>query len=116
MLDQIQSLASQCSFVSEENHEVNAFIAGRNQSSLTAGSFKSLMPHLQNQSVTAESFDDVISNQENNSSAWSQLRAYLENNLSNVVLLKSGTTRREVFAVGLSNGNVIGVSSFAVET
>ena len=117
-LGAIQDLAKEVQFVSEQTHEVNAFVVGRYQSTLSASSFKAANPSLQNETVTAGSFDDVISNQENldSSGAWSNLRTYLEENLSNVVLLKTGSTRREVYAVGLLDGHIVGVRSFAVET
>lgn len=116
MLDSIQTLATSCSFVSEQTHEVNAFICGRNQTSLTASTFKAVNPQLANETVTSESFDDVLSNQQDNNSNWETLRSYLEDNLSDLVLLKTGTIQREVFAVGLSGGRIVGVRSFAVET
>jgi len=117
-LKAIQELAENVQFVSEQTHEVNAFVVGRNQTTLDANSFKSANPALQNETVTAGSFDDVISAQENRdlSGAWSTLRSYIEDNLSNVVLLKTGTIQREVFAVGLLDGHIVGVRTFAVET
>jgi len=114
----IQDLAENVQFVSEQTHEVNAFVVGRNQTMTTASSFKSAMPSLQNETVVLESFDDVVSAQENrdSSGAWSTLRSYIEENLSNVVLLKTGTIQREVFAVGLLDGHIVGVRTFAIET
>lgn len=112
----IQEKAENVSFVSEQTHEVNVYVAGRNVSSLTAANFKSANARLQNETVSAGSFDDEISAQQDIDSNWQTLRDYLENNLSSVSFFKTGTIQREIFAVGLLDGHIVGVRSFAIET
>ncbi|MDQ3179160.1 MAG: nuclease A inhibitor family protein [Acidobacteriota bacterium] len=112
----IQELAGELNFISESDNEVNAYIAGRNIITLTPESFKAANPQLQYEAVVSQSFDDVMQTQENLRQGWALLRCYLENNLSDLIVFKTGTIRREVFIVGLFDNHIIGVRSFAIET
>jgi len=112
----IQEIAEELNFVSESDHQVNVYIAGRKIITLTVESFRTANPQLQYETIISQSFDDVMQTQENFNPNWTALRIYLENNLLNLTVFKTGTIRREVFIVGLFDNHIIGVRSFAIET
>jgi len=48
--------------------------------------------------------------------AWTRLRSYLEANLTSLKVFKIGNIRRDIYAVGLFQGHIVGIRTFAVET
>ena len=112
----IQEIAEDLIFVSESDHQVNAYVGGRKIVWLNVESFKLANPQFEFEPVVEQNFIDVIEAQENLRQGWTALREYLENNLTVLRVYKTGTIRREVYIVGLLDNHIIGVRSFAIET
>ncbi len=114
----IQERADSLNYISETDSDVNVFVVGRNVQILTPETFRSA--NWIDPSVSIEWFDyDTFWNRLLNGSdgaEWNQLKAFIENNLSDVQVFKVNTIRREIFAIGLYEGRIVGVRMFGLET
>lgn len=115
LLDGIQNRARNLNYVSETDADVNVTIFGRDVQKLTTFNF-ALANHI-GDDTTIETFPatQFFDNLDSAKGA-AILREYLSTNLSPLWAFKVGDIRRDVYAVGLFNGYIVGVKSFAVET
>lgn len=112
----IQERADNLNYISEQDWDVNVFVIGRNVSVLNAETFQAANPFIAFESIEEIPVDDFFARLEKRDAAWTNLRNYLEVNLSSLKVFKAGTIRREVYAVGLFQGHIVGIRTFAVET
>lgn len=115
LLDNIQNRACDLSYVSETDADVNAFIVGRNVQTLTPLEFARANRIEDEDTITEFAFAHFFSRLDDYKAA-TILRNFLEDNLGQRTMFKVGDIRRDVYAVGLFNGHIVGVKSFAVET
>jgi len=112
----IQERADSLNYISEQDWDVNVFVLGRNISILNAETFLAANPFVAYEPIEEIPVDDFFSRLENRDVAWTNLRNYLEANLTSLKVFKVRTIRREVYAVGLFQGHIVGIRTFAVET
>ena len=116
ILGGIQERAENLIYISEEDWDVNAFVIGRNVSTLNAQTFKQANPKVLYETVEDFPVNDFFTRLENQDYRWTRLRNYLEANLTQIHIFKIGDIRRDVYVVGLFDGHIVGVRIFAVET
>ncbi len=112
----IQERADNLTYISEQDWDVNVFVIGRNISALNAETFLAANPFVAYEPIEEIPVDDFFSRLENRDVAWTNLRNYLEANLTSLKVFKVRTIRREIYAVGLFQGHIVGIRTFAVET
>lgn len=112
----IQERADSLVYISEQDWDVNVFVIGRNVSVLNAGTFQAANPFTAFEPIEEIPVDEFFTRLENRDAAWTNLRRYLEANLVSLKVFKAKNTRREVYVVGLFQGHIIGIRTFAVET
>lgn len=112
----IQERADSLNYISEEDWDVNVFVIGRNVSVLNAETFQSANPFIAYEPIEEIPVDEFFTRLENRDAAWTNLRSYLEANLVSLKVFKVKNIRREVYAVGLFQGHIVGIRTFAVET
>ncbi len=116
LLAGIQDRADNLNYISEQDWDVNVFVIGRNVSVLNIETFQAANPFVAFEPIEEISVDDFFSRLERRDEAWTNLRNYLEANLISLKVFKACSVRREVYAVGLFQGHIVGVRMFAVET
>jgi hypothetical protein len=116
LLAGIQDRADNLIYISEEDWDVNVFVIGRNVSVLNAESFQAANPFIAFASVEEIDVDAFFTRLEKRDAAWTNLRNYLEANLTSLKVFKVGNIRRDVYAIGLFQGHIVGIRTFAVET
>ena len=116
ILSGIQERAENLIYISEEDWDVNAFVIGRNVQILNAETFKHSNPKVLFETVEDFSTDIFWQRLEQKDRRWTRLRNYLEANLTQIHVFKVGDVRRDIYAVGLFDGHIIGVRMFAIET
>jgi len=112
----VQERADNLVYISEEDWDVNVFVVGRNVSILNAETFQAANPFIAFEPIEEVDVDDFFSRLEKRDAAWTNLRNYLEANLTSLKVFKARNVRREVYAIGLFQGHIVGVRMFAVET
>ena len=112
----IQERADNLVYISEQDWDVNVFVIGRNVSILNAQTFQAANPFIAFEPIEEIPVDEFFSLLENRDAAWTNLRSYLEANLVSLKVFKAKNIRREVYAVGLFQGHIVGIRTFAVET
>lgn len=116
LLAGIQTRAENLVYISEEESDVNAFVIGRNVSILNTETFRSANPKLLFEPIEDFDVDTFFARLEKRDEAWTELRDYLEAHLTQLHIFKVGNIRRDIYAVGLFQGHIVGVRMFAVET
>ena len=112
----IQIRADNLVYISEEDWDVNAFVTGRNVQTLNIETFKRANPKILYETVEDFPAEYFWQRLEQKDRRWTILRNYLEANLAQIRVFKVGDVRRDVYAVGLFEGHIVGVRMFAVET
>ena len=112
----IQERADNLVYISEQDWDVNVFIIGRNISVLNSETFLAANPFIAFEPIEEIDVEFFLARLEKRDAAWTNLRNYLEANLISLKVFKAGTVRREVYAVGLFQGHIVGIRAFAVET
>ena len=112
----IQDRADNLIYISEEDWDVNVFVIGRNVLVLNIETFQAANPFVAFEPIEEIEIESFFSRLENRDAAWTNLRNYLEANLTEVKVFKIGNVRRDVYVVGLFNGHIVGIRTFAVET
>ncbi len=112
----IQERADNLVYISEEDWDVNIFVIGRNVSGLNVQTFQAANPFIAFELMEEIDVDAFFARLEKRDAAWTNLRNYLEANLTSLKVFKVGNVRRDVYAVGLFQGHIVGVRMFAVET
>ncbi len=112
----IQERADNLVYISEEDWDVNIFVIGRNISVLDAETFRSANPKILFEPVEDFDVNTFFARLEKRDEAWTELRDYLEANLTSLKVFKVGNIRRDIYAVGLFHGHIVGIKTFAVET
>ncbi len=112
----IQERADSLNYISEQDWDVNVFVLGRNISILNAETFLAANPFIAFEPIEEIPVDEFFTRLENRDAAWTNLRSYLEANLVSLKVFKAKSIRREVYAVGLFQGHIVGIRTFAVET
>lgn len=116
LLAGIQDRSDSLVYISEEDWDVNAFVVGRNISTLNAETFKSANPKVLFETVEDFPVNDFFARLENQDYRWTRLRNYLEANLTQIHVFKVGDLRRDIYVIGLFDGHIVGVRMFAIET
>lgn len=116
LLAAIQRRAEPLVYISEQESDVNAFIIGRNIRTLNAETFRAANPKLLFEPI--EDFDKAtfFARLERQDARWTRLRRFLETRLEQIRVFKAGDRRRDIYVVGLLDGHIVGVRTFAVET
>ena len=112
----IQERADSLIYISEQDWDVNVFIIGRNISVLNAETFLAANPFVAFEPVEEIAVGEFFTRLENRDARWTELRNYLEANVVSLKVFKAKNIRREVYAVGLFQGHIVGIRTFAVET
>ena len=112
----IQERADNLTYISEQDWDVNVFVIGRNLSILNSETFQAANPFVAYQPIEEISIDEYFSRLQKQHEAWTTLRNYLEVNLTQLKVFKIGTVRREIYAIDLFQGHIVGIRTFAVET
>ena len=112
----IQERADNLVYISEEDWDVNVFVIARNISVLNSETFQAANPFIAFEPIEEIPIDELFTRLENRGAAWTNLRNYLEANLVSLKVFKAKNIRREVYAVGLFQGHIVGIRTFAVET
>ena len=112
----IQQRADPLVYISEQDWDVNVFVIGRNVSILNAETFLAANPFVAFEPIEEIAVDEFFTMLENRDARWTELRNYLEANLNSLRVFKVKNIRREVYAVGLFQGRIIGIRTFAIET
>lgn len=112
----IQQRADNLVYISEEDWDVNVFVVGRNISVLDTETFRLANPKIFYEPIEDFPVDVFFWRLEKRDAAWTRLRNYLEANLTGLKVFKVGTVRRDIYAVGLFQGHIVGIRTFAVET
>lgn len=110
----IQDLCEELIHISETDADVNIFVVGRNVADLTATNFRAANYLLPDAVIETIDFEDFIGAQGN--VQWLALGVFMQGQLEQLKVFKTNGVRREIFAVGLYNGIIMGVRTFAVET
>ncbi len=116
LLPGIQERSDSLRYISEEDWDVNTFVIGRNVSVLNAEIFKQANPKVLYETVEEFDTETFFARLEKQDSRWTRLRNYLAANLTSLKVFKVGDVRRDIYAVGLFDGHIVGVRMFAVET
>lgn len=116
ILSGIQQRTDSLVYISEEDWDVNVFIIGRNVSVLNAETFLAANPFVAFQPIEKFDIDLFFARLEQQDGRWTILRNYLEANLTQLQVFKVGNVRRDVYVIGLFNGHIVGIRTFAVET
>ncbi len=95
---------------------LNYFRFGRNISVLNIETFQAANPFIAFEPIEEIPVDDFFARLEKRDAAWTELKNYLEANLISLKVFKVRNIRREVYAVGLFQGHIVGIRTFAVET
>lgn len=111
-LGTIQAEAEEVQYLSEQTHDVNSFVIARSVTTLNQTTFQNANPFIFGKSI--ETFDaaDICDRQ---GVDWATLKNILVN-LTDATAFKVGSIQREVYIVGLLNGHIVGVRTFAIET
>ena len=112
----IQQRADSLNYISEQDWDVNVFVIGRKISVLNAETFLSANPFVAFEPIEEIDVDTFFSRLEKRDAAWTNLRNYLEANLTSLKVFKVGNVRRDVYVIGLFQGHIVGIRTFAVET
>jgi hypothetical protein len=112
----IQERADNLNYISEQDWDVNVFVIGRNVSALNTQTFLAANPFIAFVPIEEIPVNDFFTRLENRDAAWTNLRNYLEANLTSLKVFKAKSIRREVYAVGLFQGHIVGIRTFAVKT
>jgi len=107
----IQGKANNLQYLSEQTHEVNVFVIGRGILELDEQTFNDANPFINGRAIETLDAETVCDRQ-----GWFELKTFLLNELREVTAFKVGTTQIEIYVVGLLEGYIVGVRSFAVET
>jgi hypothetical protein len=116
LLAGIQDRADNLNYISEQDWDVNVFVIGRNITILSPANFQAANPFIAYQPIEEINVEVFFSRPSLQTQAWINLKNYLEANLTQLEVFKVGDVRREVYVVGLFQGHIIGVRTFAVET
>ncbi len=116
LLAGIQDRADSLNYISEQDWDVNVFVIGRNVSILNAETFQAANPFIAYQPIEEIDVEVFFSRPSLQTQAWINLRNYLEAKLTQLKVFKVDDVRREVYVVGLFNGHIVGIRTFAVET
>ena len=116
LLAGIQDRADNLNFISEQDWDVNVFVIARQITQLSPATFQAANPFIAYQPIEEISVEVFFSRPSLQTQEWTNLRNYLEANLAQLTVFKVGDVRREVYVVGLFNGHIVGVRTFAVET
>ncbi len=116
LLAGIQDRSDSLVYISEEDWDVNAFVIGRNVSVLNVQTFKAANPKVLYETVEDFPVNVFWERLELKDYRWTRLRNYLEANLTQIHVFKTGDIRRDVYVVGLFDGHIVGVRMFGVET
>ncbi len=116
LLAGIQDRADNLNFISEQDWDVNVFVIGRNITQLSSANFQAANPFIVYQPIEEIDVEVFFSRPGLQTQEWTSLRNCLEANLAQLTVFKVGDVRREVYVVGLFNGHIVGVRTFAVET
>lgn len=112
----IQERADNLVYISEEDWDVNVFVIGRKVSVLDAETFRLANPKIFYEPIEDFPAQVFFARLEKRDAAWTNLRIYLEANLTGLKVFKVGNVRRDIYAVGLFQGHIVGIRTFAVET
>lgn len=112
----IQERADSLTYISEQDWDVNVFVIGRSISVLNAETFLAANPFIAFEPIEEIPVDEFFTRLENRDAAWTNLRNYLEANLVSLKVFKAKNIRREVYAIGLFQGHIVGIRTFTVET
>ncbi len=116
LLAGIQERADNLNYISEQDWDVNVFVIARQITQLSPANFQAANPFIAYQPIEEIDVEVFFSRPSLQTQAWTNLRNYLEANLAQLTVFKVGEVRREVYIVGLFQGHIIGVRTFAVET
>lgn len=116
ILSGIQERSEPLVYISEENWDVNAFVIGRNVSTLNTQTFKQANPKVLYETVEDFPVNDFFSRLENQDVRWTRLRNFLEANLTQIHVFKVGDVQRDIYVVGLFDSHIVGIRMFAIET
>jgi len=107
----IQRAADNLQYVSEQTHDVNVFVIGRGVLELNEETFNDANPFINGRAIETLDAGTICDRQ-----GWDELKNYLTTELRELTAFKVGTTQREIYIVGLLDGYIVGVRSFAIET
>lgn len=116
----IQTRSEAVIYRSETESDANVFVAGRKVKTLSVASFR-LAAHI-SEDTEIEEFDAATLwktqiGREETGDGWLTLKSYVESNLEGEIkVFKTGDVQRDVYIVGLFEGRIVGVKTFAVET
>ncbi len=116
LLAGIQDRADNLNYISEQDWDVNVFVIGRNITQLSPANFQAANPFIFSEPIEEIDVEVFFSRPSLQTEAWTNLRNYLEANLTQLHIFKAGNIRREVYVVGLFQGHIVGIRTFAVET
>jgi len=116
LLAGIQDRADNLNYISEQDWDVNIFVIGRNVLVLNIETFRATNPFIAFEPIEEIDVESFFIRLEKRDAAWTNLRNYLEANLISLKVFKVGNIRRDVYAVGLFQGHIVGIRTFAVET
>jgi len=116
LLAGIQDRADNLNFISEQDWDVNVFVIGRNITQLSPANFQAANPFIFSEPIEEIDARIFFSRPSLQTQEWTNLRNYLEANLAQLTVFKVGDVRREITLVGLFQGHIVGVRTFAVET
>ena len=116
LLAGIQDRADNLNYISEQDWDVNVFVIARQITQLSPANFQAANPFIAFQPIEEIDVEVFFSRPSLQTEAWTNLKNYLEANLTQLKVFKVGDVRREVYVVGLFQGHIIGVRTFAVET
>ena len=89
---------------------------GRNVLVLNIETFRATNPFIAFEPIEEIDVESFFIRLEKRDAAWTNLRNYLEANLISLKVFKACSVRRDVYAVGLFQGHIVGIRTFAVET
>lgn len=116
LLAGIQDRADNLNYISEQDWDVNVFVIARQITQLSPANFQAANPFIFSEPIEEIDVEVFFSRPSLQTQEWTNLRNYLEANLAQLTVFKVGDVRREVYIVGLFNGHIVGVRTFAVET
>lgn len=116
LLAGIQDRADNLNFISEQDWDVNIFVIGRNITQLSPANFQAANPFIAYQPIEEIDAEVFFSRPGLQTEVWTNLRNYLEANLTQLHIFMAGDIRRDVYVVGLFQGHIVGIRTFAVET
>jgi len=116
LLAGIQDRADNLNYISEQDWDVNVFVIARQITQLSPANFQAANPFIAFQPIEEIDVEVFFSRPSLQTQGWTNLKNYLEANLTQLKVFKVGDVRREIYVVGLFQGHIIGVRTFAVET